>query len=177
MKKYIFFTILFALILFSGRSFAQDTIPHNRFNIGLGMGIDYGGFGGRIVYIPIPHVAVFGAGGYNLVGFGFNIGATYKILPDKKVNPTLSAMYGYNGVIKVDGADYYNKIYYGPSLSVGMEINSRKKPGNYFNLELVIPFRSQSFKDDWDVIENDPKVEITASPLPVGFSIGYHFRL
>jgi hypothetical protein len=159
------------------QDFAQDAAPRNIFNIGLGFGIDYGGFGGRLTCNMVPHFAFFGALGYNLVGLGYNAGATFRALPFSKVTPTLSVMYGYNGVIKISGAGHYNQIYYGPSLSAGLEFNSRKKPGNHFNLELVLPFRPKEFYDDYDMIKNDPNIEVYNEPFPVSFSLGYHFGL
>jgi len=43
------------------------------------------------------------------------------------------------------------------------------------NIELVVPFRSKSFHDDWDNIKNNPGIDIQSEPLPVAISIGYHF--
>lgn len=34
-------------------------------NIGFGMGIDYGGFGSRVAYLPIDNIGLFAAVGYN----------------------------------------------------------------------------------------------------------------
>jgi hypothetical protein len=83
-------------------------------------------------------------------------------------------MYGYNGVIKVENASMYDKIYYGPSLSAGVEIHFKRKP-NYLNVELVVPFRSQAFHDDWDKVKQLSNITIQADPLPVAVSVGYHF--
>ena len=58
-------------------------------------------------------------------------------------------MYGYNGIIKVQNASTYDKIYYGTSLSGGMEMHFGGKQ-NFMNVELIVPFRSQAFYDDWD---------------------------
>jgi len=146
-----------------------------KMNVGLGAGIDYGGFGGRFTYLPAEKFGLFGALGYNMESVGFNGGILYKFIPEKKVTPTISAMYGYNGVIIVKGASEYNGTYYGPSLSAGVEWKVGNNPKNYWNLELIIPFRSQEFTDDWDAIKDNPDFDVQNDILPVAFSIGYHF--
>jgi hypothetical protein len=143
-------------------------------NIGLGIGLDYGGIGGRITFLPIRHIAVFAALGYPFVDFGYNLGAQLRIIPDKRLCPTVGVMYGYNGVIKVQNASAFDKIYYGVSLSAGLEIHFKGK-ANFLNVELVVPFRSQAFHDDWDKVKQLPNISIEADPLPIAFSIGYHF--
>jgi len=145
-------------------------------NIGLGIGLDYGGIGGRVTYLPIKVIGVFAALGYALVDVGYNVGAQFRILPDGRLCPTVGFMYGYNGVIKIQNASTLDKIYYGPSLSAGLEIHFKGKP-NYLNIELVVPFRSKEFHDDWDRIKQLPNISIQADPLPIAISVGYHFAL
>src|SRR5687768_8932303 len=116
--------ILVAILLFSAiHSHAQYEWEEEEYkaNFGFGMGISYGGFGGRLSVLPAKQVALFAAGGYNLNGFGYNLGAEVRLLPGKKVVPVLLAMYGYNGVIVVRGAEQYNKTYYGPTMGGGVE--------------------------------------------------------
>lgn len=144
-------------------------------NIGIGLGIDYGGLLGiRYTYMPSPKFGLFGAVGYVLVGPGFNFGATYKISPEKRVTPTLGAMYGYNAAIKVSGASEFDEIYYGPSFSFGIEVKNWRNKNKYWNFELVLPIRSSEYKDDLDALQSNPDIEISDG-LPIAFSIGYHF--
>src|SRR5688572_20737664 len=116
--KRLFFS--FSLMLLTSLSFAQnytryDDIPEQEsvMNIGLGIGLDYGGIGGRVTFLPVKPLAVFAGVGYALVDFGYNLGAQLRIIPDNKFCPTFGVMYGYNGVIKVQNASTYDKIYYG----------------------------------------------------------------
>lgn len=143
-------------------------------NLGLGMGISYGGFGARLSVLPVKQVALFAAGGYNLDGFGYNVGAEFRLLPGKKIIPALLAMYGYNGVIVVKGAEQYNKTYYGPTIGGGVEIHSGSGQ-NFFTIELLVPFRSREFDYDLRALQNNPSIEITG-PWPVAFSFGYHMK-
>lgn len=144
-------------------------------NIGLGVGIDYGGFGGRFTYMPVQKFGLFAAVGYNLVGVGFNGGVTYKFSPAKKVTPTLGAMYGYNGVIKVEDGDEDSETYYGASFSFGVEVKTRGNSGNFWNFEILLPLRSSEFSDDIDRLK-DIGYDVT-DPLPIAFSVGYHFGM
>ncbi len=140
-------------------------------NFGVGLGLSYGGIGARLSAFPIPNVGVFGAVGYNLHKAGYNVGGIVRVLPKKRVCPVVMGMYGYNAVIIVTGADEYNKTYYGTSFGGGVEIRFRNS--TFLNLELLMPVRSQEWRDDFDFLLNNPAIEIT-EPLPVTFSIGYH---
>jgi hypothetical protein len=83
-------------------------------------------------------------------------------------------MYGYNAFISVS-VDINDKgTYYGISAGAGYLLKS-KHNSNYWNFELLVPFRNTNYSDDLDAIK-----ELGAStmePLPVAVSIGYHFRL
>jgi hypothetical protein len=143
-------------------------------NIGIGLGLDYGGIGGKIAVLPSPHVAVFGGLGYNLNGLGYNVGVAGRFLPEAKACPYVAVMYGYNAVVVVDGMDSENKTYYGATAAAGVELKTRN--GKFWNFGLVLPFRSSEYHDQVDRLMNDPNIEMT-EPLPIGFTVGYHFPL
>lgn len=142
-------------------------------NIGIGLGMDYGGIGAKISILPNPKISLSGGVGYNFNGAGWNLGMAYRFTHDKKVNPYLSAMYGYNGVIVVVGREEVNKTYYGPSFGFGLEFVNHRE--NHWNVALWLPVHSQDYKDDLEKLENDPSIEM-GSPLPFAFSVGYHFK-
>lgn len=148
--------------------------PESKMNIGIGIGLDYGGIGGRITFLPLKRLAVFGGIGYALVDFGYNVGGQFRFLPDSRFCPTFGFMYGYNGVIKVQNASEYDKIYYGTSISGGVEMHFGGRD-NYMNIELLVPFRSKTFYDDWDRLKQQSNISIVSDPLPIAISIGYHF--
>jgi hypothetical protein len=143
-------------------------------NLGIGLGLDYGGIGGKLTFRPTQYVGLFGALGYNLNGAGYNVGAIVRILPEAKVCPYFSLMYGYNAVIVIDGMSSADKTYYGTSIGAGIEL--QKKNNKFWTFGFVIPFRSQEYKDDLDALKNNPSVELT-DPLPFQISVGYHFVL
>lgn len=147
-------------------------------HLGIGIGLDYGGLGGRLTFIPgdasKTSVGIFVATGFALNGIGFNAGMNLR-LGQQRLVPTISAMYGYNGVIKIIGAPEYDKTYYGPSVAIGFENKTRNSDDNFIHIELVIPFRPAAFHNDIKALQNNPALEISA-PSPVLISIGYHFK-
>lgn len=176
MKHFIFYLAFISASSTIAQDYTRYDIPEpeSKMNLGLGIGLDYGGIGGRVTFLPLEKLAVFGGIGYALVDFGYNVGAQFRFAPDKTVCPTVGLMYGYNGVIKVQGATKYDKVYYGPSISGGIEIHFGGRD-NFMNIELVVPFRSEEFNDDWDFIKQQSNISVESDPLPVAVSIGYHF--
>lgn len=175
--KYLFFCLAFmSARTVVAQDYTRYDLPEaeSKMNIGLGIGLDYGGIGGRVTFLPLQRLAVFGGIGYALVDFGYNVGTQFRFAPDRTVCPTVGLMYGYNGVIKVQGATRYDKVYYGPSVSGGIEIHFGGRD-NFMNIELVVPFRSKEFQDDWDHIKQQSNISVESDPLPIAFSIGYHF--
>jgi hypothetical protein len=166
---------LVLLLLWPGLAYSQDSADESKGDFGIGIGLDYGAIGGRFAFRPSPKVALLAGLGYNLNGLGYNFGAALRLSPGKRTVPYLSAIYGYNGVIVIDGASQYNKTYYGPSVGFGLEFHSKKKTGNYFNLEMFVPFRSSEFTNDLNAIKNNPSFKLQSEPWPIAISLGYHW--
>jgi hypothetical protein len=147
-------------------------------DLGLGFGLDYGGLiGAKAAFIPMPYLSVFVAGGWELIGLGWNLGVTGRILPVgglQKIRPYAKVMYGVNGVIKISGKPIYDQMFYGISAGIGMETRFGPSRRDGFNIDLNIPFRSPEFFDQVNVIQADPTVTMTNSILPFTFSLGYH---
>ena len=192
-KKFIGTLVLMTGLIFaSGCIYAQsDTIPvrndqnwtpvvddsHNM-DLGFGFGLDYGGLLGiQAGFAPVKHLTIFAAGGYYILGFGWQLGIKGLFIPKTTkhaVRPFLKASYGTNSVIVVDGTDKYDKIYNGFIVGVGVEFRFGKKKQNGFDMDLNVPLRTIDFWDDWNTVKNDPGLEVVQDPLPVAFSIGYH---
>jgi hypothetical protein len=185
MKK-IIFVVAIAMIsvaAFSQNSPTSSITSSDKFqedetyassSLGLGLGLDYGGIGIKLSGALSEPVALFAGLGYNFGGVGFNGGFTARLAPKKRIIPTLTAMYGYNAVIKVTtpGEDF-NKTFYGPTVGFGLEFHGKYKTKNYFNLEILIPIRSQEYRDTLDDLDYSG-VDINELP-PIAVSLGYHF--
>ena len=171
-----------AIIFFSFKiSLAQDTASYStndaKLNLGLGIGIDYGGIGIRLSALAASHVSLFIAAGYNLNGLGYNFGAAYRFTPFYQTCFYYTMMYGYNAVIIIKDTSQYNKTFYGISPGFGVELHSRKRHGNFLNLELLIPLRTQEYRDYIIDLQNNSNIIFKSKSLPFTISMGFHIKL
>lgn len=147
-------------------------------DLGLGVGLDYGGLVGAKVafYMPFRQISVFGAGGVQLFGFGWNVGTTFRILPMKQsrtFRPNIKLMYGINRSTYVDGASEYNDMFTGWTPGIGAEFRFGKLKSSGFDVDINFPLGSDAFESRMNQIEADPRIG-NIIVLPVAFSIGYH---
>ena len=169
MKRVKLFFLVLPLLSFSSN--AQSQL---KAFLGIGAGLDYGGLGIRAEFQPLKNIGIIGGLGYNLTEPAYNVGLSYKILPGKKVTPTIMAIYGYNAVIRVSYPGLVDgRTYYGPSVGAGCEVfDGRHK----WTFEIFVPFRNSDFHDHYNELK-DSGVEFKPSILPVTFTIGYNFFL
>ena len=157
----------------------------SKIHIGLGFGMEYGGIGPRVEYLPVKYVGIFGGAGYNFQSIGVNAGVALRPLPDCKIQPIAMAMYGYNGVIKIDGntqtlafigLDGVSKTYYGLSVGLGGELKVGKRDNRLY-AAIWRPFRSEEFETNYDKVQDSPYITNKGKVLPVTFSIGFNWAL
>ena len=73
---------------------------------------------------PVQYIGVFAGAGYNLANVGANTGVICNVLPDKRITLVITAMYGYNAVIKVkylNGTDF--GVYSGLTVGGGVDFS------------------------------------------------------
>jgi len=172
-----------AFLVFAAISLhAQDgitTVRSNRsdkFSIGPGIGLDYGGIGMNAIFYPQQNIGVFAGGGYDLNGFGYNVGLKGRLMTFKIIDPYLLAMYGYNAIIVVSNATVFNKTFYGPTFGAGIDFRSKKpmKTG-YWSLALLVPIKGSDADAYADYLEKYKGVKFDNDFFPIDISIGYHF--
>ena len=186
--------LLFVLLMISGisvlaqesqygnttKSISNDEI-RSKLDIGVGVGLYYGGFMGPVIqYAPLNHLGIFGSAGYFFAGLGWQVGVTGYIMPKIPKKPFRvfgTAMYGTNASIYVNGANYYNKTYLGPSFGAGIEMRFGKSKRNGINVQILIPIRDTQYDDDLNIVKNDPSISIESEPADFNISIGYHFEI
>jgi hypothetical protein len=179
MKKTAFF-ILAALFLIFNQNRSYSQISFDKTSLGIGLGMDYGGIGGSLLFYPQRNFGLFAGGGYALAGFGYNVGAKLRFISattTSKLSLYLIGMYGYNAAIAVTNATQYSKFFYGPTFGFGFDLRSRPESKGYLTLALLIPIRSSDVKDYIDYLKNSRGVDFKNSLIPVGISIGYRFIL
>ena len=171
-KKIVVFAVV--ICLFTG-SYAFSQNYEQKVYLGPGFGLDYGGLGVKVEYLPIKYVGIYGGVGYNFLSVGWNAGATVKILPDKKVSPNFMVFYGYNAALRVIGAPEYNVTSYGPTIGANLDIMLGKK--NKLSVGLFVPIRSAEFKTTYQAAKNNPNIQFFSILLPVAVGVGFNFGL
>ena len=149
----------------------QEFYRETPFYIGLGLGMDYGGSGGKFEYMFADFTGLFVGVGTNFNGLGINGGIVIKPLHNKQVTPYLLGMYGYTGTVKIEGASQYNMTDYGFSVGGGIEIKTRNL--NVWQIGIIAPFRSQEFRNHYEFLKNHPAIEFNNELLPIQLSIGF----
>ena len=161
-------------------AFAQDTAkPEKEFNKiygGLGLGLDYGGLGAKIEYLPIEEIGVFAGVGYNLEEAGWNVGVSYKLKVSERVSINPLVMYGYNGVLKVDGASEYNMVSYGTTYGINVDIHVGSRRDK-ISAGLYVPVRSKKFMDNYDEVKDSSFIEMQNELWPIAIGVGYNWKL
>jgi hypothetical protein len=182
--KLKFLTLLVFYLVLNFSSKAQQNAPNIRnpdiIDFGPGIGFDYGGIGANIMVYPQKNIGVFFGGGYAFAGFGYNAGIKLRLSPDKLsvVNPFFTAMYGYNAAVAVSGGPQFNKLFYGPTMGLGIDIRSRKPASKgYLSLALMVPIRNSDAQNYIDLLKNQYGASFSSNLSPIGFSIGYKFIL
>ncbi|SRR5690554_869823 len=139
--------------------------------VGFGLGLDYGGFGGKLEYILVDYAGIFLGLGYNLTGLGVNGGVVIKPLAKRQVTPYFQGMYGYTATVKIEGTNQFNRTDYGFSLGAGIEIKTKKL--NAWQIGAILPFRSKGFNAYYQELIDNPYVSLSGELPPVGISIGF----
>lgn len=159
---------------------SNSVITFDKLSIGLGIGQDYGGFGGSILYYPQRNIGLFCGIGYNLAGVGYNLGIKSRIAIGSSSSYVLlsaMAMYGYNAAIKVVDMRELNKVFYGATIGMGLEYKPLKYSDDYITVSIFLPLRSSEVQDYIDNLKQVYSVEFEHGLFPVTFSVGYRIVL
>jgi hypothetical protein len=182
-KTAIFFLILTVVVPLVAQDETKELMvpaiwSGDMVSIGLGMGLDYGGFGGNLTYYPVRGIGLFGGAGYALAGAGFNAGVKFRYVPEKyeaKVHPYVIAMYGYNAAVAITNRSDLNKLFYGPSLGAGIDFHRNHLRKGYWSFAVLVPFRKPEANEYIDMLESVYGVEFQSRLFPIAVSIGYKF--
>src|SRR5436190_11115365 len=152
MKKKLFLTLFATAISLGAYSQGTDTRSSivDKATIGLGAGMDYGGIGGNFLFYPQKNIGLFAGLGYNFNSLGYNVGTKLRLISEnrfRKASPYLMGMYGYNSVISVQNASQYDKVFYGPTVGIGMDYKSYPTKNGYWTFALLIPIRGSQVDD------------------------------
>lgn len=157
---------------------SADIFSVDRTSFGLGMGLDYGGFGGNITIYPTSNLGLFAGGGYALIGVGYNLGIKYRFISKplpKRATWSLLGMYGYNAALGVKDASYLDKMFYGATIGVGFDHRKSPQSRNYWSYALLIPIRSSDVDAYINELRYSYGVTFERKLLPFTISMGYRF--
>ena len=171
------YLLLVALLLATSslaqrKSFRNSSI--DQMSIGLGIGFDHGGIGANAIVYPHENLGFFVGAGYALAGPAFNAGLKYRMINySSKYHPFFSAMYGHNALIAMSNA--HNKLFYGTTLGVGVDVRPRWGY-NYFSFSLLVPIKGSEMKEYLDNA-NGHGVSYNSTTVPIGISVSYRFGI
>ncbi|EPR68247.1 hypothetical protein ADICYQ_2717 [Cyclobacterium qasimii M12-11B] len=148
-----------------------------RANVGIGVGLPYGGIGLRMGTNVAKGVNLFGGVGYQIADIGYNLGIIKDFESKGMAQFYLSGMVGTNAAIKIDGLPQSSKTYFGPSLGTGIKLNSNRKEGNFWDMGIIIPIRSSVYKSDLNGLKQDARITGLTEPWPVLLVFAYNFNL
>jgi hypothetical protein len=124
-----------------GKDKSEGSQERSDISAGFGFGLDYGGIGASLLIYPIENVGVFTGVGYAIAGTGVNGGLKFRFNSNNASRKFFAtAMYGYNTAVYVSNQTSLNRLFYGPSIGVGMD-RSGKNGNTIYSFQLIVPFR------------------------------------
>ncbi|HLZ15981.1 MAG TPA: hypothetical protein VKQ08_03030 [Cyclobacteriaceae bacterium] len=151
----------------------KDEQANGYISLGLGAGLDYGGFGVNVLAYPHYNIGVFAGAGYALAGFGSNAGLKLRTgTSDLPKGLYFLGMYGYNTAVAVRNSNFDSKIFYGMTFGAGFDL--RPRASGYWSFALLIPVRGP----EADVYINGLKsqgIQFNNTLLPLAVSAGFRF--
>ncbi len=153
--------------------------------IGVGAGMDYGGFGANYTGYVTKNVGIFAGAGYAYAGFGYNFGLKLRMVPKKeepKVFPFAMGMWGYNSAftsndLTVSNGESLSKVFQGFTVGIGTDYRAKTSSRGYWSVAVLVPFHSSdaTYYKSWLEDHVPGKYQIWVHS--VGFSLGYHYIL
>lgn len=145
-------------------------------SIGVGIGMDFGGYGANYIAYLHKNVGIFAGGGWAVTKVGYNVGIKARLIPAKTgsaVTPYALAMYGYNSRIVVSSSPLHNTIFYGFTVGVGADFRLKGQTKRFWTLALFMPFKDSKVKAYQNYL-TDQNLESLNRVGKIGISIGYH---
>ncbi len=144
-------------------------------SIGVGAGLDCGGYGANLLLYGNKHIGIIGGVGYSYSKTpGSNMGLKIRLDGRQESRPELyfMALYGSNVVLQYEYSEDDGRLFYGGSIGMGMDIRTNKMKGGGFSFAILYPLTGsyQEYKRDhpYDEFEDPPGIRL---------SISYRFAL
>jgi hypothetical protein len=82
-------------------------------------------------------------------------------------------MYGYNAVVSIQNASQYNKIFYGMTYGIGVDMRVNPEKKGFFSFGVLIPVRDKAVEDYMDYLQKNKNISFKSGLLPIGLSFSY----
>jgi len=159
----------------------NDTnFQYDRITVGIGLGTEFGGLGGNIYFFPQKNIGLFLGLGTAIAGMGVNSGIKMRLVAEKHKSrfiPFIIGMYGYNAAIYISGTHQFNKLFYGTSLGIGFDYESKPHSKHYWTFSLLVPQRSSAVDDYINDLTTNHNVIMKNELWPITFTIGDRFTI
>lgn len=169
------YLILFSFLLY-GQENKKNPIQIDRFTIGLGVGLDYGGLGINFLTYPSKNIGLFGGFGMANEEIGYNYGFKFRFFSDEipsKINPFALAMYGKNTTIIIENKKSLNKSFNYPTIGFGLDVGFNYVKTGYLSFAILIPIRGEAYTEYKELLTSKHSVKFENSQIPINISIGY----
>ncbi|MBU8892347.1 MAG: hypothetical protein KOO66_06180 [Bacteroidales bacterium] len=172
MRKLIL--VILTFLIYTNTLNAQEN-TFNNIDLGLGTGINYGGFGMSLTYVFTPILSIEGHCGYNFVDIVGGGALNIHLVPKNKTkfySLTWKSMYGYNAIMKNEHGKL--ESFYGVNFGLINEFRFGSKKKNGINIGIIVPLRSEDFKNTYeDMVDSGHEM---SDGSPVLISIGFHIE-
>ncbi len=85
MKKNVFLMLVMTFLILNQLMASDELYSKSNFyktSIGIGLGMDYGGIGGSLLFYPQTNIGLFGGVGYAFAGLGYNVGVKIRLITE-----------------------------------------------------------------------------------------------
>jgi len=174
-----------SIFLFAATIHAEDYLPKAKIydgtSIGIGSGQDFGGIGlGVLHYGSFKYVGFFGGLGYTPAGIGFNGGIKARLKSSnvrEKINPFVLGMYGYTSAISITNESELNKLFYGPTLGVGIDFKFRPFSRGFWTMAFLFPVDKTKARDYIQYLKTNRQIIFPNEMASYSVSFGYRYLL
>mgnify|MGYP003641829396 CR=1 FL=1 len=180
MKKTFIFCLLIIAIHLKGQETTPQTSRIDKSTFGVGLGLDYGGFGMNFTTSLHTNIALFGGLGYSFSEIGYGFGSKLRLMSavnPSRVTPYGIVMYGKQTIVKIENAARLNKSFHGITLGLGTDFSFKPRKKGYWSIGLLFPIRKSEVEEYLNYLKNVQGVTFSNDLSPVLFSFGYKLIL
>lgn len=180
MKNLFIALFLVATFKLNAQKAKSQTSRIDKSTFGVGLGLDYGGFGMNFNTSLHTNISLFGSLGYSFSEIGYGFGSKLRLMSvvnPSSVTPYGIVMYGKQTIVKIENATRLNKSFHGITLGLGTDFSFKPRKKGYWSIGLLFPIRKSEVEEYLNYLKNVQGVTFSNDLSPVLFSFGYKLIL